>query len=198
MNKQLRNNRILIVAIFAMSIIPVMIAWVIFQNPGWLGGQTNLGQLIIPPVPTQRTDFLGIDQFSKENMKELPGHWVIINLIPKQECTAICKDALYKTRQLRLMLNKELTRTRRLVILLADIDAEIAKGFWGTDDRLLRAKPSKDLFNKLLEIRKGVVPDGMLLIMDPIGNLMMQYDPEFDPYDVKKDLKKLLKISQIG
>jgi hypothetical protein len=34
--------------------------------------------------------------------------------------------------------------------------------------------------------------------MDPLGNLMMQYDPGFDPYDVKKDLKKLLKISQIG
>ncbi len=198
MNKQLRNNRILIVVIFAMSIIPVMIAWLIFHNPSWLGGQTNLGQLIIPPVPTERTDFHGIDQFSKENMKELPGHWVIINLIPKQECAAICKEAIYKTKQLRLMLNKELVRTRRLVILLVGVDAEVAKSFWGTDSRLLRAMPTNDLAKKLLKIRKGVVLDGMLMIMDPLGNLMMQYEPGFDPYDVKKDLKKLLKISQIG
>lgn len=198
MNKQLRRNRILIVGIFAMSIIPVIIAWAIFLNPNLLGGKTNLGQLIIPPVPIERNELLGIDQFSKANMKELPGHWIIINLIPTQECAANCQDAIYKTRQLRLMLNKELTRTRRLVILLANIDAEVAKTFWGTDDRLLRAAPSEDLLNKLMEIRKGEVPDGMLLIMDPRGNLMMQYDPGFDPYDVKKDLKKLLRISQIG
>ncbi len=198
MNKQLRKNRILIVVIFAMSIIPVMIAWLIFHNPSWLGGQTNLGQLIIPPVPTERTDFLGIDQFSKENMKELPGHWVIINLIPKHECAENCKEAIYKTKQLRLMLSKELMRTRRLVILMADVDVEVAKSFWATDSRLLRVTPSKDLLNKLLEIRHGAVPDGMLLIMDPLGNLMMQYNLGFDPYDVKKDLKKLLKISQIG
>ena len=198
MNKQLQRNRILILGIFAMSIIPVMIAWVLFLNPDWLGDKTNIGQLIIPPVPTERNDLLGIDSFSKANMKELPGHWVMINLIPKQECDENCQKAIYKTKQLRLMLNKELVRTRRLVILLADVDLEAAKKLWSADTRLLRARPSPDLLSKLLEIRKGVMPDGMLLIMDPLGNLMMQYDPGFDPYDVKKDLKKLLKISQIG
>lgn len=198
MNKQLQRNRILILGIFAMSIIPVMIAWLLFLNPDWLGDKTNIGQLIIPPVPTERNDLLGIDSFSKANMKELPGHWVMINVIPKQKCAENCQEALYKTKQLRLMLNKELVRTRRLVILLADINPEVAQRLWKADARLLRARPSQHLLNKLQKIRKGVVPDSMLLIMDPLGNLMMQYDPGFDPYDVKKDLMKLFKISQIG
>lgn len=198
MNKQLQRNRILILGIFAMSIIPVIIAWVLFLNPDWLGDKINLGKLIIPPVPTERNDLLGIDTFSKANMKELPGHWIMINLIPKQECAENCQEAIHKTKQLRLMLNKELVRTRRLVILLTNVDSDVFKKIWSADGRLLRARPSQNLLDKLLEIRKGVVPDGMLLIMDPLGNLMMQYDPGFDPYDVKKDLKKLLKISQIG
>ena len=198
MNKQLRRNRILIVGIFAMSIIPVIIAWAIFLNPNWLSAKTNLGKLIFPPVATGRNDLLGIDQFSKANMQELIGRWVMINLITNPECAANCQEAIYKTKQIRLMLNKELTRTRRVVIFLADFDVEAVKSLWKKDQRILRARPSQHLLKKLLEIRKGTVPDGMLLIMDPLGNLMMQYDPDFDPYDVLKDLKKLFKVSQIG
>jgi hypothetical protein len=188
----------MIVGIFSMSIIPVMIAWVLFFNPDWLEGRTNIGQLIIPPVPTERNDFLGVDSFSKDNMKELPGHWIMINLVPNRECGANCKEAIYKTKQMRLMLNKELTRTRRLVIFLADFDIDVVRSLWEKDDRLLRVRPSQKLLDKLLKIRKGTVPEGMLLIMDPLGNLMMQYDPDFDPYDVLKDLKKLFKVSQVG
>ncbi len=47
-------------------------------------------------------------------------------------------------------------------------------------------------------IQKSTVPDGLLLLMDPLGNLMMRYAPGFDPYKVKDDLKKLLAVSQIG
>jgi len=38
----------------------------------------------------------------------------------------------------------------------------------------------------------------MLLLIDPQGNVMMRYEPGFDPYKVKNDLLHLLKISQIG
>jgi hypothetical protein len=38
----------------------------------------------------------------------------------------------------------------------------------------------------------------MLLLIDPLGNIMMQYEPGFDPYKVKNDLMHLLRASQIG
>jgi hypothetical protein len=34
--------------------------------------------------------------------------------------------------------------------------------------------------------------------IDPLGNVMMKYAPDFNPYDAKSDLMHLLKISQIG
>ncbi len=116
MNNQQKKNRLLILAIFGMTIIPFLIAWDLKENPGLVKGTTNSGQLIIPPIATERTDFTGFDPFSAENMGELAGHWLIVNVIPNNGCNEICLDALLKTKQLRLMLNKELPV--RVVLLL--------------------------------------------------------------------------------
>ncbi|MGZ8190552.1 MAG: hypothetical protein ACXWTS_04915 [Methylococcaceae bacterium] len=245
MINQQKKNQLLILAIFAMSIIPFLIAWGLKENPVILKSSINNGQLITPPVTTERTDFNGFDAFSTENMVELPGHWLIINVITKENCNEACMDALLKTRQIRLMLNKELPRVRRIVILFKEIPEEVASQWWlkdtllwrlrqtenkddnalflslireenklndtlvsrlvGKENRqfalkpdLIRVKPTEALTKKIAEIRKGNLPDGMLFLMDPLGNLMMQYEPGFDPYKVKGDLMHLLRISQIG
>ncbi len=245
LNKQDKRNRLLILAIFAMTIIPFLIAWGFKEFPELIKGRTNSGQLIIPPVSIQYSDFSGFDQFSVENMGELPGHWLIVNVIPNTGCNEICLDALLKTRQLRLMLNKELPRTRRVVIVFKEQSTEKASQWWlkdtllwrlhrtdnkddnvlysnllreenrldealiekliGNDDRefalsseLIRVKPSEGLAKKLADISGGRLTDGMLFLIDPMGNLMMQYNPGFNPYKVKDDLMHLLRISQIG
>ena len=131
-------------------------------------------------------------------MKELVGHWVLVNIVPGSECGKVCLEAIYKTKQLRLMMNKDLTRIRRLVMLMQPVDNAVASVRWKDDLRLLRATLTKSLSEKIKQIRQGKIEDGMLLLMDPLGNLMMHYEPGFDPYDVKKDLGKLLRISQIG
>lgn len=181
-----------------MSIIPFGIAWYLSSNAAWMGGATNNGKLITPPITTEITEFVGFDDFSLKNMKELPGRWVLINVIPDKDCNSICQQAIHKTKQIRLMMNKDLTRIRRLVIIIPEINSELAKPWWKDDVRLLRSKPVLSLVQKLKKIRNSDIPDGMLFLMDPLGNLMMQYEPEFDPYKVKSDLYKLLKISQIG
>ena len=244
--KQQQKNRLLILAIFGMTIIPFLIAWGLNEYPGLLKNTTNSGQLITPPVTTERADFTGFDPFSVENMAELPGHWLIVNVIPNTGCNEVCLDALLKTRQLRLMLNKELPRTRRVVIVFKEQATDAANQWWlkdtllwrlrltknpaddalflsllraenklddalitkliGAEDRefalnsdLIRVKPSAGLVKKMTAIRQGnTIPEGMLFLMDPLGNLMMQYEPGFNPYKVKDDLMHLLKISQIG
>ena len=198
MSKQLKINRRVILIVVAMSLIPFGIAWVMTKNPQWLSGSTNRGQLIIPPVTTERSELQGYDQFSIDNLFELNGHWVMVNVIPENTCNELCLDAIYKTRQLRLMMSKDLTRIRRVVLISDQVDPKIVVHWRKDDTRLLRAKPGKTLIDKLEKIRNGKVPNGMLFLMDPFGNLMMQYEPGFDPYDVKADLKKLLRISQIG
>jgi hypothetical protein len=144
------------------------------------------------------------------------------------------------------MLNKELPRTRRIVIIFKTPSVEQANQWWlkdtllsrlhrtknpvdealflsllreenkldeplierliGGDDKefslssdLIRVKPSVELVKKFTEIRRGnPISNGMLFLIDPLGNLMMQYDSGFNTYKVKDDLMHLLKISQIG
>jgi len=198
MHNQKNKNHILILVIFGMSVIPFLIAWGLKENPQLLNGQTNKGQLITPPLTTERGDLSGFDRFSSDNMSELSGHWLLVNIIPNSDCNEVCIEAIHKTKQLRLMLNKELTRTRRVALVLKNVAPETADKWWQDDPTLLRIKVSDALIKKMTEIKQGIIPDGMLLLMDPLGNLMMQYEPGFNPYDVKSDLMHLLRISQIG
>ena len=199
MNDQKKRNQRLILLVMVMSFIPFIFAWILTKNPQWLSPKTtNVGDLIIPPVATERNELTGYDQFSVDNLFELDGHWVMVNIIPGKTCNELCREALHKTKQLRLMMDKDLTRIRRVVIVSGPVDPEQAEQWWKDDTRLLRAIPSAEFLAKLKQIRKGGIPDGMMLLMDPFGNLMMQYEPGFDPYDAKKDMKKLLRISQIG
>lgn len=198
MTNQQKKNRIIILALFGMTIIPFLIAYGLKENPSLVKGRTNYGQLIIPPVTTKRSELTGFDRFSSDNIEELKGRWLIVNVIPTKECNEICLDAIHKTRQLQLMMNKDLIRTRRIVLLLEDTVPDIANRWWQDDKVLLRMKPSSSFIKKIADIRAGKIPDGLLFLMDPLGNLMMQYEPGFDPYKVKSDLTHLLKFSQIG
>jgi hypothetical protein len=198
MKEQHKKNKRTMIVIFAMSIIPFGIAWFLSSNTSWMGTSTNNGQLITPLVITEKSEFIGYDDFSVKNMKELGGHWVLINIIPNIDCNTICREAIHKTKQLRLMMNKDLTRIRRVVLIIPEINTDLAKQWWKDDTRLLKAKPSESLLQKLNKITKANISEGMLLLMDPLGNIMMQYESGFDPYKVKRDLGKLLRISQIG
>lgn len=193
-----RKNRLLILLIFGMAIVPFAIAWILGGKASFIEGKTNNGRLITPVVATERSDLTGLDTFSADNIAELHGHWVMLNVVPQEDCNNICLESIHKTKQLRLMMNKDLTRTRRAVIFFKDVKPEMANQWLQDDKVLLKVKPSAGLSKKIAELRNGAIPDGMLLLMDPLGNLMMQYEPGFDPYKVKSDFMHLLRISQIG
>ncbi|WP_331709919.1 hypothetical protein [Methylomonas methanica] len=178
-----------------MSIVPFGFAWFLAKNSDIVKLGTNNGALISPPQVTSADEFSGYDTFSAQNMQELKGHWVLVNPVPKN-CEETCRDALYKTNQLTLMMGKDIARIRRLAVLFDKTYQLPAE--WRDDGRLLKALPAVSLQEKLKQLSVQPLPEGMLIIMDPLGNLMMQYAPGYDPYQVKSDLSKLLRISQIG
>lgn len=198
MNTQHKKNRVTILVIFAMSIIPFGVAWYLAKNPDTVKLGTNNGDLINPPVPTEFSEFSGYDAFSAENLKELQGHWVLINPVSETQCGETCRDALHKTRQITLMMGKDISRIRRTAILFEKPERSPFSAEWQDDARLLKTLASAPLHEKLNRIAGSPIEEGMLLIMDPLGNLMMKYPAGFDPYKVRNDLSKLLRISQIG
>jgi len=233
MTDQKKKNQRTIIILALMTLIPFSIAWYLTTDPNFQPGATNNGQLIIPLITTERTELQGIDPFSINNIDELKGHWVLLNIIPTEQCNKVCADAIHATKQIRLMINKELTRVRRAVIVMQgeqqkdylswkeqgdrlmklesseyrqlgesegknEAEEQNKLAWWEKDYRLLKVKPGTNLAAKLKRILGTDMADGQLILMDPLGNLMMQYKSGFDPYKVKRDLKKLLRISQIG
>ena len=195
---QKKKNQSTIIILALMTIIPFSIAWYLTTDPDFRPGATNNGELIRPVITTERSELVGVDSFSVEHIKELEGHWVILNIIPDQSCDKLCVDTIHASKQLRLMLNKDLTRVRRAVIVMQGEQNPSFQPWWDEDDRLLKVKPGTALAEKIKQQVSGKLTGGILVLMDPLGNLMMQYPSGFDPYAVKRDLKKLLRISQIG
>ena len=191
------KNRLFVVLIFGMSVIPFAMAWLLGGKAPFIEGKTNKGQLISPVIMTKRSDFAGLDVFSNAHLGEMAGHWLLLNVIPGQQCANDCLEAVHKVRQLHLMMNKDLTRIRRVAVFFKD--APLSVNHMLLDDKvLLKVKPSQVLGQKIVALIGEPIPEGILLLMDPLGNLMMRYEPGFDPYKVKSDLMHLLRISQIG
>ncbi|HIL77795.1 MAG: hypothetical protein ABGX71_11065 [Methyloprofundus sp.] len=198
MTKQIQKNHRTIIILALMTLVPFSFAWYLTTDPGFKPAATNNGDLVIPVITTERSDLQGVDEFSVNNIEQLKGHWVMLNIIPTGLCNKTCAEAIHATRQVRLMLNKDLTRTRRAVIIMQGKQEPGFQPWWNEDDRLIKVKPAPALAMKIRQQLGGTITEGCLLLMDPLGNIMMQYPAGFDPYAVKGDLKKLLRISQIG
>lgn len=152
----------------------------------------NYGELI---TPTPLTGLAAAQQgsgppFDAEGLK---GRWVLV-MVDTGGCAAACREKLLQMRQLRLMQGKDQDRVARAWLL--DDDAlpapDVLKDYEGTVVVPARASP---LIGKLPA--DSALRDHLFLV-DPLGNLMMRFPKDADPYRIKKDLTHLLKVSRIG
>lgn len=184
--------------ILALCLAPVLIALALYYNPEWIGGRIHHGRLIAPAIQVARGQWLGFDDFSKENIEEISGHWILLQWITPHGCSQTCQNSLNKTRQVRLMLGKDLSRIRRVAVVMAEVSEKNARSWWKEHPHLLRIRSTPDL-EKLASSTLGApIPEGVVMILDPLGNLMMWYPSGFDPYGLKKDLQRLLQVSRLG
>jgi hypothetical protein len=151
-------------------------------------GRTNSGALL-EPIVNIAEEVPDSDVSTRGD-----GHWVLI-YANSGECAETCENALYTVRQSQKMLGKEMDRLLRVflhgesspdTVFLADEHAGLITL---RDDRL----------SALLHKKRPaeLSADGYFL-MDPLGNLVMYFEPEIDPSDMVGDIKRLLKLSRIG
>lgn len=103
------------------------------------------------------------------------------------DCGVDCQDALDHMRALQILLTKDATRVRRALVIPAASDAALA-----------------ELYPKLVQLSasgSGAAGNGLadgIYIVDPTGVLVLRYPLVESATDVQKDLKRLLKYSQLG
>ena len=194
------NNKLTIIIVVVLFVSPVVLAWYVFNYTDFLEmrGMSNKGQLIDPPRPLG--DLALIDPLKDDRKDSLFGKWSLAYVAVS--CDKVCKDNVYRMRQTHISMDKHSLRVQKVLLLTEQPISELKemlidfRGQQVIDNDLIDVH---ELLNKFrLNEADNPLDAHRIYIIDPLGNLMMSYEPEANPRDIYKDLKKLLRGSRIG
>lgn len=202
-NKQ--HCQSLIASLLLLSfIIPVSIAWfVYYREDNFNLTTTNQGTLIQPPISWDTL------KFTRQNGKIITSQalgrsWKLLYL--STDCSDACEEELLKLRQIRLAFGKDMPRISSILVTLADkptLDHSTLLSRFPDLTHLWINRQSYLALTQLLEqplpseSEDTRLPSGLFLV-DPLGNIMMNYGTNIRPKAIYKDLHHLLRASQIG
>lgn len=196
-----RANRRTLWLLLAVFVLPVAAAYVWFFNIEGMrpGGTVNRGTLIDPAVPIEGFRLASLEG-ATFTASDLEGKWSLVTFVPSR-CDAACEQNLYHMRQVRIALNKDMGRVRRLAVLtdtedLAALRPRLDEAYPGMT--VLTGEPQAVDALRGRFVGTGPGREDWIFLVDPLGNLMMGYAPDTDPRGMLKDLRKLLKYSQVG
>lgn len=187
-------NRVQIILVLVVFTAPV--AGAFLYKPSSFN---NYGDLYLPARPVENLQMQGesgtieLDSFRRQ--------WILL-VKADGECSQACEANLLKIRQLRFMQNNDMTRIRT-VFLHTGISQAVANDLDAKYSPIETYGVEKTDFNQWVQIL--TLEDAPIeaevdrfYVIDPAGNLMMSYPATAEPAAIQKDLKRLLKTSQIG
>ncbi len=193
MSDQRKKGRLQLLLLAAIFFGPVLLAWLLYNPDGnsTSGSSTAHGELI---TPVKLVPDANLSVPREQQDSPYPGLWTLVH-VGTGDCGELCQKSLYETRQVRRSLGKEDRRIQRIFFLTDDtpLDATIAE-----QHPALTVFASEQILTG--EFITAIEPYDTrdVFLIDPLGNLIMRFTPDTGMKGIHKDLKKLLKISQIG
>lgn len=188
-----RLQLLLVVALFALPVIAAFL-W----RPT---GYVNRGELVDPARPL---DDVGLATPAGEAapLSALRPKWLLL-YVGAGPCGEVCRESLYKMRQVRLTQGDDADRVAYVYVTGAALPA--AEQDWLQREHpaavtRVAGAPALERLAEQLRTPQGTPLQGIhrVYVVDPLGNLMMSYGPEAEPTAMRKDLMRLLRVSQIG
>jgi hypothetical protein len=180
-----RGRRILLL-LAAITVAPVLASYTIYYFfPR--STQVNYGTLLptapAPEIRGERADG------TPWRLAELRGRWVLL-VAGDGRCDAACQRKLYATRQARTMQGREQDRIVRVWLV---------SGASAPDPSVLTEQPGLVTVG-VADAALAALPagPGAIYLIDPLGNLVLQYSDDPDIKGISKDLGRVLKASGIG
>jgi cytochrome oxidase Cu insertion factor (SCO1/SenC/PrrC family) len=193
-----RRSRLGLIGLAALFFVPLALSFLLYYGTSWRpSGGTQHGELIQPPRPLPAIALAPVDG-GPAQPDGLRGAWHLVFLGPA-DCGEPCRESLVMTRQVRLALDKDMTRVRR--VYLYPGEASPAAALAAEQPDLLLASLAGPEGAGLAAVFPGDgAPSaaGEWFLVDPLGNLMMAYPADVTPKGLLKDLERLLKLSHIG
>ena len=177
---QRRKNRIALIIILSVTVLSLAGSYGLFHltRQGDVWGTTNNGEFVTPPTTVGS---LSIRDQQNQPVTEGGTWWLWV--VSSGDCEGACDQALHQLRQLHALLNKDANRVRRALVQSgASKSPAIAE----------RYPKLQFLSGRIQSLEPGIY------IVDPIGNLVLRYPLADAGKPVLEDLKRLLKVSQIG
>ncbi len=168
--------------LLASFVLPIAFGSAFFYlSPGSFTKSTvNYGEFVNPIISTADRDVI----FRQPSNGTLQGVWTLTYVT--ESCQQSCRKTLEDMNKIRILTNENMRRIQSLLLIsgpVKDLNANV-----------LLAQGSQKLAAQL-----KAFPDNHLFLIDPLGNVMLHYNPEgLSIKRVLKDLKRLFKYSRIG
>jgi len=163
-------------------VLPIALGTAFFYwNPTAFTGTTvNYGEFVNPIITTEKQDVV----FTKNTPGDLQGLWTLAYVT--NNCNDDCIKILKDMKTIRILMSEDMRRVQRLLLINGATDVQ--------DPGMLIAHPSA-----LLNQQLSKFPSNSLFLIDPLGNVMLHYNPkDLVIKRVIKDLDRLFKYSRIG
>ncbi len=190
------------VLVFLCSLAPIVAAFVVYMNPQWWPGESsNYGTLLSPQRPMPAASELRLTTLDGKpfDLESLKGKWLLV-AADGAACPESCARKLFITRNSHASQGKNVDRLARVWFITDDaaVPDKVLEAYKGTV--MVRVDPDQ-LARFLLARDTAAGQPGLqdpIWVIDPLGNLMMQYPAEADGVRVRKDISKLVYNSRIG
>ncbi|MGH8519682.1 MAG: hypothetical protein ACREUE_19685 [Panacagrimonas sp.] len=162
-------------------------------------GTTNYGQLVSPARPAPALSLIDAKGATLDEAT-LRVRWSYV-VLAASDCTEACRHDLLMTRQVRLATNEKRSRIQRLLVLSDPAAVPRVAAALSAEHPDLRVLG--DLGTPGARLSDFLQPAGAAsYLLDPHANWLMVYpaggETQADFKGMQKDIKKLLRLSQIG
>ena len=195
--KRLLWYRIKLVALIVVFLSPFIGGWLALYVFNVKPASGNYGTLV---EPVKRLDWPAVQTMDGELHQGGFGRKWTLLLFAGESCDELCRSNLFYMRQIRTLLGRDTMRLQNVLISSRPLGEKTRMYLQDFPNlKVIEGYRDPDLYRQFYLEGHGEVGDSpKMYLVDPDQNLMMHYPAESDQNRVLEDLKKLMKLSQIG
>lgn len=195
--KSLFWHRVKFLGLIGIFLSPFIAGWMALYVFDIRPPSGNYGTLV---TPVKKLSWPPLETIDGELVADGFGRKWTLLLFTDDGCAELCRSNLFYMRQLRTLLGRDTMRLQNVLISSDPLSAETLVYLQEFPNlKTIQDYRESALYQQFeIEGLGEVGGEPRLYLVDPDQNLMMYYPAENDPDLILDDIKKLMKLSQIG